>query len=196
MPSIATRTGDDGTTSLLFGQRVPKNHPQIEAVGAFDELNAALGLVKAHLPASPSLEEWRELLPAIQKNLVALMGEVACAESDVARYQASTFEKLTDRDVARLDAAVASLESRGLKFDDWATPGANPTSAAFDIARTHCPAGGTPPARFAKPRPLGPARAETIRQSAIRPPLAARAGDKSRNKTARKPAASAAGRGR
>ena len=43
--SIATRTGDDGTTSLLYGQRVPKDHPQIEAVGTFDELNVALGAV-------------------------------------------------------------------------------------------------------------------------------------------------------
>ena len=41
---IYTRTGDDGTTSLLYGQRVAKDHPQIEAVGALDELNAALGL--------------------------------------------------------------------------------------------------------------------------------------------------------
>lgn len=48
--SIATRTGDDGTTSLLYGQRVPKDHPQIEAVGAFDELNAAIGFAKATAP--------------------------------------------------------------------------------------------------------------------------------------------------
>ena len=41
--SIATRTGDDGTTGLIFGQRVPKCHPRIEAVGRLDELNAALG---------------------------------------------------------------------------------------------------------------------------------------------------------
>ena len=44
--SIATRTGDDGTTSLLYGQRVPKDHPQIEAIGAFDELYAAIGTIK------------------------------------------------------------------------------------------------------------------------------------------------------
>ncbi len=48
-PSITTRTGDDGTTSLLYGQRVSKDHPQIEAVGAFDELNVALGAVKLML---------------------------------------------------------------------------------------------------------------------------------------------------
>ena len=51
--SIATRTGDDGTTSLLYGQRVPKDHPQIEAVGAFDGLNVDLGALKPLLPPDP-----------------------------------------------------------------------------------------------------------------------------------------------
>jgi len=44
--SIATRTGDTGATSLLHGQRVPKDHPQIEAVGAFDELNVEIGAAR------------------------------------------------------------------------------------------------------------------------------------------------------
>ena len=50
--SIVTRTGDEGTTGLLYGQRVPKDHPQIEAVGAFDELNVALGAIKPLFPYS------------------------------------------------------------------------------------------------------------------------------------------------
>ena len=45
--SIVTRTGDDGTTALMYGRRVPKNHPRVEAYGAVDELNAALGLARA-----------------------------------------------------------------------------------------------------------------------------------------------------
>ncbi|MCX6956280.1 MAG: cob(I)yrinic acid a,c-diamide adenosyltransferase [Verrucomicrobia bacterium] len=135
MPSIATRTGDDGTTSLLFGQRVPKDHPQIEAVGAFDELNVALGTIKPLLPADARGAALRELLTAAQKNLVALMGELASAESDAARHAASKFEKVTDADLARFDTAIAALEGRGLKFDGWATPGANALAAAFDVAR-------------------------------------------------------------
>src|SRR5258707_2917596 len=99
MHSIATRTGDDGTTSLLYGQRVPKDHPQIEAVGAFDELNTALGLVKAHLGTNDRGAAIGSLLTAAQKNLVALMGEVACAEADLSRYAASKFEKLGAGDV-------------------------------------------------------------------------------------------------
>lgn len=135
--SLATRTGDDGTTGLLYGQRVPKDHPQIEAVGAFDELNAALGAIKPlFAPASPRDAELHALLTATQKKLVALMGELACAESDSARFAASKFEKLADADLAVFDAAIAALESRGLKFDGWATPGANARAAAFDVART------------------------------------------------------------
>jgi len=134
--SIATRTGDDGTTSLLYGQRVPKDHPQIEAVGALDELNVALGAVKPLLGGDSRATEISRLLTAVQHNLVALMGEVACAEADVARYAASKFEKLSAADVQRLDDAVAELEARGLKFDGWATPGANARATAFDAART------------------------------------------------------------
>ena len=133
--SIATRTGDDGTTSLLFGQRVPKDHHQIEAVGAFDELNVAIGAVKPHLRNDQRGYEVRALLVTLQKDLIALMGELACAPEDDAKYATSKFEKLSVDSVRRLDVAVEALESRGLKFDGWATPGANPTAAAFDMAR-------------------------------------------------------------
>lgn len=136
MRSITTRQGDDGTTSLLYGQRVPKDHPQIEAVGSLDELNAALGSARAQLEASPRHDEIRRLLIAVQHDLVALMGEVACAEADVPRHADSKFARLGPGAVAPLDAAIADLESRGLRFDGWATPGASALSAAFDVART------------------------------------------------------------
>lgn len=135
--SIATRTGDDGTTSLLYGQRVPKDHPQIEAVGSLDELNAALGAAKSLLTAGGARDvEVRSLLEDVQQNLIALMGEVACAESDRARFAASGFAKLGPDDLRRLDEAVAGLEARGLRLEGWATPGANPSAAALDLART------------------------------------------------------------
>ncbi len=130
--SIATRTGDDGTTALLYGQRVPKDHPQVEAIGNLDELNAALGLAKAQCPNT----ERRAELERIQKELVALMGEVVCAESDLERYAKSKFEKIDEAALARLDAGVAAIEAKNVKFDGWATPGANLHAAALDHART------------------------------------------------------------
>jgi cob(I)alamin adenosyltransferase len=130
--SIATRTGDEGTTGLLYGQRVSKDHPQIEAVGAFDELNVALGAIK---PLLADNADTRVLLTGLHQNLVALMGELACAETDIARYTDSKFAKITVAEVTKLDEAVAALEAIGLKFDGWATPGATALGAAFDTAR-------------------------------------------------------------
>lgn len=129
--SIATRTGDEGETGLLYGQRVPKDHPQIEAVGACDELNVALGAAKL-LAGDAGVHA---LLEDAQRALVALMGELACAESDAARYAASKFAKLGDGDLGRLDAAIAALEAGGIKADGWATPGSTARACAFDEAR-------------------------------------------------------------
>jgi cob(I)alamin adenosyltransferase len=130
--SISTRTGDDGTTGLLYGQRVPKDHPQIEAIGNLDEFNAALGLARATCPDAGRRAE----LERIQRDLVALMGEVACAETDTRRHAASRFAKVDEAALARLDAGVAALEARKLTSAGWATPGANQHAAALDLART------------------------------------------------------------
>jgi cob(I)alamin adenosyltransferase len=131
MASIATRTGDDGTTALLFGQRVAKDHPQVEAAGAFDELNVAIGAARAALTHPES----RILLGAVQQNLVALMAEVSCAEADAGRYLASKLARLETADVERLDRAVADLEREHPPGRGWAMPGANPRSLALDQAR-------------------------------------------------------------
>ena len=133
MASIATRTGDDGTTGLVFGQRVPKNHPRVEAVGRLDELNAALGQAKAVNDAA----RVREALEAIQRDLVNIMGELAADDGDQERYLASRFGSLKDEALARLDTAVSVLENGDppLRFDGWATPGRTIPAAALDLAR-------------------------------------------------------------
>lgn len=132
MHSIATRKGDEGLTGLLYGQRVPKDHPQIEAVGCFDEFNAALGYAKATCP----LPERTAQLEQIQKDLVSLMGEVVCAEADTERYLSSKFSRIGETELARIDKGVADLEAKNLKMDGWATPGANLHAAAIDLARS------------------------------------------------------------
>jgi cob(I)alamin adenosyltransferase len=130
--SIATRTGDDGTTSLLYGQRVPKDHPQIEAVGSLDELNAALGLAKATRPPGTDAAA----LERLQQDLVAFMGEVACAEENAARFDESKFTRIDAAALSRIDAAVAAIEARQPGFEGWATPGRTLHAAALDLART------------------------------------------------------------
>ncbi len=155
--SIATKTGDDGTTGLMYNRRVSKCHPRVEAYGAVDELNAALGLARA--TAAPSsnvllLSRYRAKhglaratappsslgaqLIAIQQQLVILMGELATQPEDLPRYLKDGFSVVTAEMTARLDAIVAELESQNITFKGWATPGANLPSAALDLARTAC----------------------------------------------------------
>lgn len=132
--SIATKTGDNGTTALMYGRRVPKNHPRVEAYGAVDELNAALGLARA----TTSHRFVRENLLGIQKDLVTLMGELAVANEDLERYVQGGFSLVTPALTARLDALVKEIEAQNISFKGWATPGATPDSAALDVARTIC----------------------------------------------------------
>ncbi len=134
MASIATRTGDDGTTGLIFGQRVPKDHPRVEAVGRLDELNAALGTAKASDPARAPVGT----LEDIQRQLVLIMGELSADDADQERYLADKrFGSLDDDALARLDGAVHALENTDPppRFDGWATPGRTPLAAALDVAR-------------------------------------------------------------
>jgi len=130
--SIVTKTGDDGTTGLMYGRRVPKTDPRVAACGAVDELNAALGLARA---ADQGLGV--ALLP-IQKELVGLMGELATLEEDMPRYLKDGYAVITAEAVARLDKLAQQLESEIPPFKDWVMPGANPASAALDFARTSC----------------------------------------------------------
>ena len=132
--SIVTRTGDAGTTGLMFNRRVPKQHPRVEACGAVDELNAALGLARA----AARSKELRRQLVSIQRSLIVLMGELACTLADLPRYKRAGFSIITPDLVADLDALAADLEARLGSFRGWAIPGDTPTAAALDFARTVC----------------------------------------------------------
>jgi cob(I)alamin adenosyltransferase len=132
--SIATKTGDDGTTGLMYGRRVPKNHPRVEACGTLDELNAALGLARA---GTTEAFAGGHLL-WIQKSLVEVMGEIGVLPEDRPRYHKDGYAQVTPALTARLDELVKELESQNISFKGWATPGATPTSAALDLARTIC----------------------------------------------------------
>ncbi len=132
--SIATRTGDSGTTALMYNRRVPKNHPRIEACGTIDELNAAVGLARA----SATDDYVRNQLLPVQTDLVALMGELATLHEDMPRYLHDGFSRVAAETVAKLDEIVSLIESQKVSFKGWATPGANPSSAALDMARTIC----------------------------------------------------------
>jgi len=161
--SIATRTGDDGTTSLLFGRRVPKTDSRIVANGRVDELNARLGMAKACLPREES--EARAFIEQVQRNLVNLMGEVAVAPEDWERYASSGMPNFDEALLGVLDARVARLEAEGFTYQGWATPGANTASAALDCSRTACREAELALLSVHESELLNPRRAELIIQS-------------------------------
>jgi cob(I)alamin adenosyltransferase len=132
--SIATKTGDKGTTGLMYNRRVSKNHPRVEAYGCVDELNAALGLARATGKHALVTEN----LLAIQKELVIVMGELATAVEDLPRYVKDGFKLVKPEMTAKLDKLVQEIEAQKVTFKGWATPGASEHSAALDVARTVC----------------------------------------------------------
>jgi cob(I)alamin adenosyltransferase len=132
--SIVTKTGDAGTTALMYGRRVPKNHPRVEAYGAVDELNAALGVARA----TATKEFVSENLLAIQKDLIVLMGELCVQPEDLKRYFTDGYLPVTPDMAARLEGLVKQIEAQNISFKGWATPGGTKISAALDVARTIC----------------------------------------------------------
>jgi cob(I)alamin adenosyltransferase len=133
--SIATKTGDSGETSLMYGRRVPKTDPRVAAYGGVDELNSALGVARA----SSSDELITEQILAAQKELIIVMGELATAEEDLPRYTKDGFQLTESAMVDRLTAVVDDLETNKLgPFKGWSIPGENVSAATLDIARTTC----------------------------------------------------------
>ena len=133
--SIATKTGDEGETSLMYGRRVSKTAGRVDAYGSVDELNSALGLARA----SATDEFLREQIFAIQKELVLVMGELATGREGLERYQKDGFQLTSASMTDRVTAVVDDLEKNRLgKFKGWATPGETLNAAALDLARTTC----------------------------------------------------------
>ena len=132
--SIATKTGDNGTTALMYNRRVPKNHPRVEAYGTVDELNAALGLARA----TAEHDFVRDNVLAVQRDLIVLMGELCVQPEDLHRYVADGYLLVTADLTAKLDVLVKEIEAQNISFKGWATPGNTGSSAALDVARTVC----------------------------------------------------------
>ncbi len=136
--SISTRRGDRGETDLLFGCRIAKNHPRLQALGDVDEFNAALGLLRVHAKT----EETAAVCAEAQRRLIDLMGELATPPGEEARYASSHASRvISAAEVAGLDDWVSRLEGSGvIRFEGWALPGAagSVAGAQADMARAVC----------------------------------------------------------
>lgn len=123
LSKIYTKTGDDGTTGLGDGTRVPKTHARIEAYGTVDEANSALSLVLA-VPNLPT--DIAALLTSIQHELFDLGGELS-----VPGYRAIHAEH-----VARLERELDRLNETLPPLKEFILPGGGPASAACHLTRT------------------------------------------------------------
>ncbi|MBA2242456.1 MAG: cob(I)yrinic acid a,c-diamide adenosyltransferase [Chthoniobacterales bacterium] len=133
--SIATKTGDAGETSLMYGRRVSKSDARVDTYGCVDELNAALGVARVTADVGFITEQ----LLLSQEELILLMGELATAPQDLERYVNDGYRLTTSAMVDRLTAVIDELEKdKLLHYKGWAIPGSTAVSATLDVARTTC----------------------------------------------------------
>ncbi len=128
---IYTRTGDDGTTGLGTGQRVPKVSQRIEAYGVVDELNAAMGLVLAAGPAGELVEPLRR----IQNQLFHLGADLCIPEYDKARTPGPRIEATH---VDALESLIDHINDKLPPLENFILPGGSAAGAALHVARTIC----------------------------------------------------------
>ena len=121
LSQIATRTGDDGTTGLGDGTRVPKSHGRIGAMGDVDELNSHIGV----LLAEPLPGDVRDLLVTIQHELFNLGGELSIPG----------YTLLKDDAVAALDAALARYNETLPRLQEFILPAGTRSAALAHVAR-------------------------------------------------------------
>lgn len=129
---IYTKQGDDGTTGLYFGGRVPKSSDPVEINGAVDEAQAALGWARS---LSPRGERLDLMLVHLERDLYVLMAEVATAEEN--RHKLKPGQSLvTTEMVDQLEAQIDELSEETPMPKEFVVPGENQISAALDVART------------------------------------------------------------
>jgi cob(I)alamin adenosyltransferase len=131
MPRIYTKTGDDGTTGLLYGGRVSKADLVPEACGTIDEAVAVLGLARAHA-RDPSLSD--ELL-GLQRELFVVAADLATNPDQRAKLEPGVSLVSSDM-VARLESRVDQLVEAHPLANAFIVSGANSVSAFIDLARS------------------------------------------------------------
>lgn len=135
---VYTRTGDKGTTRLVGGQEVPKDHARIAAYGTTDELNAILGIVRVmnrQSGASPeAVSRIDGMLHVIQNDLFNVGSDLATRPED--RWEG--MYRVGDTDVKRLEDWIDALNEDVGPLREFILPGGGPVGAFLHQARTVC----------------------------------------------------------
>lgn len=131
LTKIYTRKGDDGSTGLGGGQRVPKDSPRVQAYGTVDELNSAIGLALAQ-GLAPRLAE---VLPPIQNELFHLGSDLCFIEEDKAKYDLPQIEA---RHIKKLERLIDEWIQVVGPLENFILPGGSVGAAHLHLARTIC----------------------------------------------------------
>ena len=123
--TIYTGTGDDGTTSLIGGERVSKDHQRVQAYGTIDELNAHLGMLAVALDD----EQTRLFIEQIEHNMLTIGCSLAGGKN---RYA------LTEDDISTLQRAIDKLEAELPAMHEFIIPGGTEVAARANLCRTIC----------------------------------------------------------
>lgn len=127
---IYTKKGDDGTTGLLGGTRLPKHHLRIEAYGTVDELNAFIGVLRDHGLS----ENHTTALVQIQEELFTLGSHLA---ADPAKNKMA-LPPIEEAWVARFEAAMDTMDAALPEMKFFVLPGGHPAVSACHVCRTVC----------------------------------------------------------
>ncbi len=130
MPRIYTKTGDDGTTGLLYGGRVPKDDAATEAYGTTDEAVAVLGQARASADGIVAEE-----ILALQRELFVVGADLATNPAERAKLQPGV-SLVTAEMTERLERRIDDLVAERALPQAFIVPGANAASAALDLARS------------------------------------------------------------
>ena len=147
LSKIYTRTGDDGTTGLGDGSRVPKDSARVEAYGTVDELNSVVGVLLA-VPGLP--QPVADCLTEVQHELFDLGGELCIPGHQLIRAE----------QVTRLEQALDEFNEGLPPLKEFILPGGAPATAACHLARTV--------ARRAERRAWALARSEHVAPEALK----------------------------
>ncbi|MGZ8397756.1 MAG: cob(I)yrinic acid a,c-diamide adenosyltransferase [Gemmatimonadales bacterium] len=130
---IYTRTGDTGETALFGGGRVLKDHPRVAAYGDVDELNSAIGLIRATDPAAL----FDPLLESIQRDLFSIGGHLATPDPERVR-KALQKATLSPERVSEFERAMDEADQELQPLKAFVLPAGTPKASALHLGRTVC----------------------------------------------------------
>lgn len=134
---IYTKTGDKGKTSLFTGQRVQKNNPFIEALGAVDECNSAIGWSLSHFPKEEIYNTTRDQLITIQHALFDVGAGIATPRTTAVNTKLEK-TRFDDEEILALETWIDEMEKHLPPLTAFILPGGSPAGAALHMARSLC----------------------------------------------------------